>query len=178
MKLYFVTFDDSDVVAVEPGIVVEARDGGLSADLGTDVGGATLAMIPLLIPVAGASTDHTNLVSDDSGAKRLLAAGLDVGEETGLSFVAEEPGDDRALVVLSVIQRSPDARTDVAPYGEGVECVGNAFDRPMDRQLLVLRPGAKVEFRRFERGGNYRPWTGISWSGTDLSLVASADGAS
>ena len=75
---------------------------------------------------------------------------------------------DVAFVVLSVIQRSPEARTEVDPYGEGVACIGNAFERPMDRQLLTMAPGARIRFRRFGRGGHYGRWYVVEWNGSDL----------
>lgn len=44
----------------------------------------------------------------------------------------------------------------------------------MDKQILVLEPGANVRFRRFGRGGNFGPWEAISWDGNNLSSKRSA----
>lgn len=178
MKLYTVTFDDSNVVELEDGIAVEGADGRWTAHLGTDVGGATLANVPLRIPLIDVRMDASTTARSDAGETRLLSAGLEIGEEGALAFVANDDRDARALVVLSVIQRSPDARTEVAELGDGVVCVGNAYERPMDKQLLLLEPDANVRFRRFERGGNFGPWFRVSWDGLDLSLGETAEGPS
>ena len=161
MRLFSVRFDDSDVVVVEPGIELHGEAGLRYADLGTDVGGATLAMVPLRIPVL--DLDEASL---ESG--RLREASVGIGDEGKLWFSPERDEDGAAFVALAVIQRSPDARTEVAPFGDGVECVGNAFDRPMDIQLLVLQRGAHVQFRRFSRGGATGPWETIRWDGERL----------
>ena len=159
MKLYMVEFDDRDIPVIEEGIEIEDGDGRKAANLGADVGGQTLAMVPLLIPVVDID------VPDD---RRLREAHVSIDEEGKLSF--HQPREsDAAFVVLSVIQRSPDARTEVEPYGAGVECVANAFERPMDRQLLVVQPGARIRFRRFGRGGHYGRWFVVEWNGTELA---------
>lgn len=168
MKLYSVTFDDSDVVSVEPGVEVRHERGSMFVDLGTDVGGATLAMIPYRIPLVDFASDDPGLQSG-GGATRLVEAEVIFGDEEHITFRPEtRHTEDRAFVVLSVIQRSPDARTEVMPFGAGVECIGNAFDRPMDRQVLIMRPRASVQFRRFSRGGNVGPWERVTWSGERL----------
>src|SRR6185295_9786498 len=128
MKLYEVTFDDSDVVVVESGIAVTDENGLISANLGTDVGGATLAMIDLTIPVL----EKSRAAFEGEGEnRRIVAATIEQDEDGQISFLGGSDRDaDSAFVVLSVIQRSPDARTEIANYAEGVECIGNAFDRP------------------------------------------------
>jgi hypothetical protein len=177
MKLYTVTFGEGDAVVIEKGIEVEDHAGELAADLGTDVGGATLAMIPLRIPLVGIDSSGPAL-EGQHGRRRLLAAGVAFGEEGEMRFLPDDPADDRAFVVLSVIQRSPDARTEVAPLGDGVDCVGNAYERPMDKQVLVMRPGSRVQFRRFGRGGHFGSWRAVTWSGSDLSAEAAHEHAS
>jgi hypothetical protein len=175
MKLYEVTFDDSDAVVVESGIAVSDDNGLVAANLGTDVGGATLAMIDLLIPVLEQSRAT---FSGEGDRRRLLAATVEYDEDGRISFLG---GSDRepetAFVVLSVIQRSPDARTELANYGEGVECIGNAFERPMDKQLLVMNAGSRVLFRRFGRGGNYGPWQTVAWDGAELRTSTAQENA-
>ena len=78
MRLYCVRFDDSDVVVVEPGIEIQEEAVNRFADLGADVGGATLAMIPLRIPlVSFGATDavledgrlHTATLGNDGDGK-------------------------------------------------------------------------------------------------------------
>lgn len=160
MKLFTVEFDDRDVPVVEAGVAVGNDGGGWSADIGTDVGGATLAMIRLRIPVAG--------VEPADG--RLTDASVHVSEDGKLAF-GENDGAPAAFVILSVIQRSPDARTEVEPYPEGVTCIGNAYERPMDRQVLTMEPGTRVRFRRFGRGGLYGRWYALTWDGASLAAV-------
>ncbi len=172
MKLYTVTFGENDIVEVEAGIALEGDGDKLVADLGTDVGGATLAMVSLRIPLVEAPTDLLAIADLGTGGKRLLVSGLEVGEEGVLAFIDPVPEDARALVVLSVIQRSPDARTEVEPYRGGVECVGNAFERPMDKQVLVMPAGGSVRFRRFGRGGIFGAWHTMTWNGSDLGIAA------
>src|SRR5262245_45498452 len=130
MNLYVVEFDDRDVPVIEEGIPIQTEDGVSAADLGVDVGGQTLAMVPLRIGLVG-------LEAPVDG--RLRSAYVAATEDGALSFhPSRETGD--AFVVLSVIQRSPDARTEVEPYSDGVDCIGNGFERPMDRQLLTMKP--------------------------------------
>ena len=175
MKFYEVTFDDSDVVVVEGGIAVTEENGLIAANLGTDVGGATLAMVDLSIPVLEKSRAQFEGLGEE---RRNVAATVDVDEDGHISFLGGSDRDaDSAFVVLSVIQRSPDARTEIANYGEGVECIGNAFDRPMDKQLLVMRPDSRVLFRRFGRGGNYGPWQTLAWDGSELSTSTAQENA-
>jgi hypothetical protein len=177
MRLYAVTFGESDVVEIEPGVEVGGADGRLAADLGTDVGGATLAMVPLRIPLVDFGDVALELANAD-GRERLLGADLRSDEDGLLSFApVADATDARAFVVLSVIQRSPDARTEVLPYADGVECVGNAFDRPMDTQVLVMRPGGRVQFRRFGRGGHFGPWQALAWDGASLTATAAHESA-
>lgn len=159
MKLYMVEFDDRDVPVIEEGIAIETHDAGPAANLGADVGGQTLNMVPLRIPLVGVDTP---------GDRRLREAHVVANEDGALSFQPSQ-GSDVAFVVLSVIQRSPDARTEVDPNGEGVACIGNAFERPMDRQLLTMAPGASVRFRRFGRGGHYGLWYAVRWDGSSLT---------
>jgi hypothetical protein len=158
MKLYMVEFDDRDVPVIEEGIAIETHDAGPAANLGADVGGQTLAMVPLRIPLVGIETPAD---------RRLREAQVVASEDGALSFHPSLGGDE-AFVVLSVIQRSPEARTEVDPYGDGVACIGNAFERPMDRQLLTMAPGARIRFRRFGRGGHYGRWYVVEWNGSDL----------
>jgi hypothetical protein len=173
MKIYSVRFDDSDDVVVEPGIEIEGDDAARHADLGSDVGGATLAMIPLRIPLVDIDPSSPHLVGD-----RILAARIGSDDDGKLWFLPEADAERTAFVVLSVIQRSPDARTEVQPFGAGVECIGNAFERPMDRQLLVMQPDSSVQFRRFSRGGENGPWQTVRWDGTDLHAERAPESAS
>ena len=173
MRLYSVRFDDSDEVVVEPGIEIEGEAGSRHADLGSDVGGATLAMVPLRIPLVDFAPSDPH-VDDD----RILAARLGSDGDGKLWFLPERAAEPAAFVVLSVIQRSPDARTEVQPFGEGVECVGNAFERPIDRQLLVMQPNASVMFRRFSRGGENGPWQTVRWDGAELRAERAQENAS
>ncbi len=159
MKLYMVEFDDRDVPVIEEGIAIETHDAGPAANLGADVGGQTLNMVPLRIPLVGIETP---------GDRRLREAHVVANEDGALSFHPAR-GSDVAFVVLSVIQRSPEARTEVDPYGDGVACIGNAFERPMDRQLLTMAPGSRLRFRRFGRGGHYGRWYVVEWNGSDLT---------
>jgi hypothetical protein len=150
----------------------------MAADLGTDVGGETLAMIPFRIPALGFDDDDAALVADGS-SRRLVAAELDIADEGQLRFVRGSADEDRrAFVVLSVMQRSPDARTEVAPLGDGIVCVGNAYDKPMEKHVLVMRPGASVQFRRFGRGGHFGPWHALAWDGQELTVSAALESAS
>ena len=171
MRLYTVTFGENAEVVVEAGVAVEDDGGRWVADLGTDVGGQTLAMVPFRIP--------SSVGPDDAGFEpgeppRVTAAEVFVSDEGKIAFSRESAyPDERAFVVLSVMQRSPDARTEVLPYEEGVVCVGNAYDRPFDTQLLLLSPGARVRFRRFSRGGNFGPWNALEWDGKNLTSAAS-----
>ncbi|MCC6742722.1 MAG: hypothetical protein IT175_02565 [Acidobacteria bacterium] len=158
MKLYTVEFD-GDVPRIEEGVAIVTSGGHPAADLGVDVGGQTLAMVPLRIPLDGL---------DAPAGGRLLEAEVVSNEDGALRFCPSRAGGE-AFVVLSVIQRSPDARTEVEPFGTGVACVGNAFARPMDRQLLTMQPGSAVRVRRFGRGTPFGPWFGLSWSGSELS---------
>lgn len=173
MRLFSVRFDDSDVVEVEPGIEIEGDAGARHANLGADVGGATLAMIPLRIPLVDIDGSDPHLEGD-----RIVAARLGSDEDGKLWFLPETEAEHRAFVVLSVIQRSPDARTEVLPFGDSVECVGNAFERPMDRQLLVMQPGSSVRFRRFSRGGENGPWQSVRWDGAALHAELADENAS
>lgn len=170
MKLYFVTFDDTEVVAVERGLAVETDGERSFVDLGTDVGGATLAMIPFRIPLLEIK------VEGEPGSRRVASATPKFGEDGDIWFVPDaDAADARAFVVLSVIQRSPDARTEVAPFVDGVECVGNAYERPMDTQVLLMQPGTSVRFRRFGRGGQYGDWQAVDWDGDDLRAGAARE---
>lgn len=164
MKLYMVEFDEGDAPRIEEGIAIEAGDHPPGADLGVDVSGQTLAMVPLRIPLVGV---------ENPADGRLLDADVVADEDGGLTFRPSK-ASDAAFVVLSVIQRSPDARTEVEPYGDGVSCVGNAFARPMDRQLLILQPGASVRFRRFGRGAQFGGWFVLGWNGAALSVAEDA----
>jgi hypothetical protein len=176
MKLFTVTFDDSNVVVIEPGIEVHEQSGRVSANLGTDVGGATLAMIDLVIPVFGAAEAQ---YAAEGRKRMLLGAKVRIEDESQIAFTApDDDGDRQAFVVFSVIQRSPDARTEVSPLPDGVECVANAFDRPMDKQVLVMQPGSRVQFRRFGRGGNFGPWHALAWDGSALTSFALQESAS
>lgn len=161
MKLYVIEFDDRDVPVIEEGIAVETLDGKQSVNLGVDVGGQTLAMVPLRIPLDG-------LEPGSDG--RLREAHVAANEDGGLSF-QPPTATDAAFVVLSVIQRSPDARTEVDPYGDGVDCIGNAFEKPMDRQLVTMKPGSRLRFRRFGRGGHLGPWFVVEWNGLALAAI-------
>jgi hypothetical protein len=177
MKLFSVTFDESDVVAIEDGVEIETVAGRMVADLGTDVGGATLAMIPLQIPVLDHEPDKEGF-AEIGGRRRLLVASVRVDDDGKISFVRESAADARAFVVLAVIQRSPDARTELTPFGPGVLCVGNAFDRPIEKQVLVIEPGASLKFRRFSRGGRTGPWQTVAWDGQLLVASESASSES
>jgi hypothetical protein len=173
MRLYTVTFGEDAAVVIEPGVALEDDKGHLVANLGTDVGGQTLAMIPFKIPVSIGPAD----AGFEAGAPpRVVSAEVFVSDEGKVSFTPESAyPDTRAFVVLSVMQRSPDARTEVVPYGKGVVCVGNAFDRPFDIQVLLLQPSSHVRFRRFSRGGNFGPWNVLEWDGKSLTCAASLE---
>jgi hypothetical protein len=175
MRLYTVTFGEDAEVVIAPGVALEDDDGRSVANLGTDVGGQTLAMVPFKIP---SSVGPGDAGYEDGDPPRVSAAEVFVSDEGKISFSRESAyPDGRAFVVLTVMQRSPDARTEVEPYGEGVACVGNAYDRPFDTQVLLLQPGARVRFRRFARGGNYGPWNVLEWDGKGLTSAASEGGS-
>lgn len=173
MKLFSVVFDDSNEVGIESGLELTDLEGSWCVELGTDVGGATLAMVPFRIMLDDGFALDAAVEGGDP--QRVHDADVVIDDVGSISLRPESVTGDRALVVLSVIQRSPDARTEIEPYTDGVECVGNAFDRPMDTQVLLMSPASRTRFRRFQRGGNYGPWEVIEWDGTELKASRAAD---
>ena len=129
-------------------------------------------MVPFRIMI-----DRACAVTGDP-TPRILAADVEIIDAVPITLRPDSGGDLRALVVLTVIQRSPDARTELEPYPSGVACIGNAFERPMDTQVLVFEKGARTRFRRFQRGGNYGPWHVIEWDGTSLTSSQAAEAES